>query len=125
MMNNQEFEVTEKEVLPIQVASIRWKGKYSDSGKAFSKLGRAAGMNINGKPMGLYYDMEYKEDGADIESCFPVKKKIETDLVKTRELPKGRCVTLIHKGPYDQLSRSYGRVFEYIKVKNLTTTAPI
>jgi DNA-binding transcriptional MerR regulator len=45
MMNNQEFEVTEKAVSPVTVASIRWTGKYSDSGKAFSKLGRAVGMN--------------------------------------------------------------------------------
>jgi hypothetical protein len=54
-------------ISPILVASIRWKGKYNDSGKAFSKLGRAVGMGIAGKPIGLYYDLEYKEDGAEIQ----------------------------------------------------------
>lgn len=125
MLSSNEFEIQEKEVDSVLVASIRWKGKYSDSGKAYAKLGRAAGMNIAGKPIGLYYDMEYKDDGAEIESCFPVKKKIEKDGILCRELPRVNCVTLIHKGPYDQLSRSYKRVFDFIKSKNLTPLAPV
>jgi DNA-binding transcriptional MerR regulator/DNA gyrase inhibitor GyrI len=125
MLNSHEFEIVEKNVPPVLVASIRWKGKYNDSGKAFSKLGRVAGWQMAGKPIGLYYDMEYKEDGADIESCFPVKKKVEKGEVTSRELPSAKCVTLIHKGPYDQLSRSYQRVFDYIKSKNLEAVSPI
>jgi DNA-binding transcriptional MerR regulator len=125
MAQNNEFEVVEKQIAPALVASIRWKGKYSDSGKAFSKLGRAVGFNMAGKPLGLYYDMQYMEDGADIESCFPVKKKVSGEGVTVRELQGGKFVTLVHKGPYDQLSRSYTKVFDYIKTKNLKMSAPI
>ena len=125
MLTNNEFGIEEKKVEPILVASIRWTGKYSDSGKAFSKLGRAVGMQIAGKPLGLYYDMEYKDDGADIESCFPIRKKIQKEGIVCRELPQGKCVSLIHKGPYDQLHRSYGRFFEYIKKNNFTAASPI
>jgi effector-binding domain-containing protein len=32
---------------------------------------------------------------------------------------------LIHKGSYDQLSRSYGKLFDYIKANNLTSVSPI
>ena len=80
---------------------------------------------MTGKPIGLYYDMEYKEDGADIESCFPVKKKVESKEISFRDLSGGKCVSLIHQGPYDQLSRSYGKLFDYIKSKNYTAKSPI
>jgi DNA-binding transcriptional MerR regulator/DNA gyrase inhibitor GyrI len=125
MLRKSEEKIQIKDLPPVLVASIRWQGKYSDSGKAFSRLGRAAGMNIAGKPIGLYYDMEYKEDGADIESCFPVRKKLEKDGITCRELPAARCVSLIHQGPYDQLPRSYGRIFKYIKNRNFVPTSPI
>jgi DNA-binding transcriptional MerR regulator len=125
LLNDSEYQVQEKRLVPTLVASIRWKGKYSDSGKAFSRLGRAVGMKIAGKPIGLYYDLEYKEDEADIESCFPVRKKIEKDGIVCRDLPAVKCVALIHKGPYGQLSRSYAKIFEYIKSKGLNPVAPI
>jgi DNA-binding transcriptional MerR regulator/DNA gyrase inhibitor GyrI len=125
MSSQNEFQITEKEAPRVLVAAIRWKGKYGDSGKAFAKLGKAVGMRMAGKPMGLYYDMEYKEDGADIESCFPVKQKVEAEGISSRELPGGKCITLIHKGPYDQLSRSYGKIFEYLKQKHYTAISPI
>jgi DNA-binding transcriptional MerR regulator/effector-binding domain-containing protein len=125
MLTSNEFEIEEKSVDPAIIASIRWKGKYSDSGKAFSKLGWSVGRHISGKPLGLYYDMEYKEDEADIESCFPVRKKFARDGITCRELSGGKCVTLIHKGAYDQLHRSYARVFSYMKEKRYEPTAPI
>jgi len=31
--------------------------------------------------------------------------------ITTRELPAGRCVYLVHKGPYEELGRSYERLF--------------
>ena len=39
-------------------------------------------------------------------------------------MPATRCVSLIHRGPYEQLGRSYARVFEYIKQKGLEVVMP-
>ena len=41
-----------------------------------------------------------------------------------RELPGGRCVSLVHKGPYEQLGRSYARITQYIKEKGYTVALP-
>ena len=40
------------------------------------------------------------------------------------ELPGGRCVSLLHRGPYDELGRSYQRVFEYLEGKGLKPALP-
>lgn len=46
------------------------------------------------------------------------------DGISIRELPGGRCVSLLHKGPYDELSRSYEKVMAYIKAKGYEIVSP-
>lgn len=106
--------VQEKALEPLLVAGIRMKGKYSDCGSAFGKIGRSFGRFICGKPLLLHYDTEYREDGADFEACMPVRQKKDVAGLSVRELPGGRCVSLVHQGPYDQMGRSYARIFECI-----------
>ncbi len=61
--------------------------------------------------MTLYYDGEYKEDDADFEPCFPVRKGLNENGISVRELKGGKCVSLIHQGPYDTLGDSYKKIF--------------
>jgi len=119
-----EFEVEEKEIEGVLIAGIRYQGKYNDCGKAFSKISKTMGRFICGKPINLYYDCEYKEDDADIETCMPVRKAKEVDGVKVRELKGGLCVSLIHKGPYDELSRSYEKITAYVNEKCYDVQVP-
>lgn len=70
MVAQASGEVQEKTLDPVLIAAIRMKGKYSDCGTAFGKIGRNFGRHISGKPFLLHYDSEYKEDDADFEaSC--------------------------------------------------------
>ncbi len=119
-----EFEVEEKDLDILLIAGIRYKGKYEDCGEMFGKIGRKMGRNIAGKPFNLYYDCDFKEDGADIETCFPVTKGKDVNGISIRELPGGRCVSLIHKGPYDTLSRSYEKIMAYTKEKGYKSKLP-
>jgi len=74
--------------------------------------------------MGLYYDREYKEEDADFESCFPVKQEVKKEGVQVHRLEGGRCVALVHRGPYGELGRSYQKVFEYMREKKLEPKSP-
>ena len=100
------------------------QGHYSDCGKGFATIGRKFGRFINGKPLLLHYDTEYKEHDADFEACMPLRQRKIVDGVAVRELPGGRFVTLVHKGPYDQLGRSYAKVFKYVKDRGYGVTSP-
>jgi effector-binding domain-containing protein len=114
-MQDTEYEVQEKTVDTMLVAGVRMKGHYSDCGKGFSRIGRSLGRFICGKPLLLHYDREYREGDADFEACMPVKKLVEKKGISTRELPGGRCVSLLHKGPWDELGRSYEKITAYVK----------
>ncbi len=124
MLTDAAFDIQEKQVEAVLVAGIRGKASYDDSGRRFGLLGRAVGMGMAGKAMNLIYDTEYKEADADFESCFPIKKPIKAAGIDVHQLPAGRALTLIHRGPYDRIGESYGRLFEHLSARKLTATLP-
>lgn len=127
MTKDKTNEIVEKIVPDIRVAGIRWKGRYSDTGKHLGGLCRQMGRYIAGKPLNLYYDEGFKEEDADIESCVPVREGKEIPAhegISLRVLPGGKIVSLVHQGPYDQLGRSYEKVCAYLKRKNYCVAGP-
>jgi DNA-binding transcriptional MerR regulator/effector-binding domain-containing protein len=109
------FDIEERQVEPMIVAAIRMTGRYTDIGKGLGALYKQVGRYASGKPLCLYYDCEYREDDANFEPCVPLRKRIDADGISIRDLPGGRCVTLVHRGPYEELGRSYARVLKYAK----------
>lgn len=112
-MSQTQFEIEEKTLPPQFVAGIRMQCRYDEIGTGFSQIGRKLGRHISGKPLCLYYDNEYREEDADLEPCMPLRKSVPVDGISVRELPGGRCVALVHRGPYQQLGRSYERVLKH------------
>ncbi len=123
-MKNASYDVEEKQVHPMLIAGVRMKGKYSDCGKGFSQIGKQLGRFINGKPFLLHYDTQYRENDADFEACMPIRQTKPVDGISIRELPGGRCVSLLHKGPYEQLGRSYEKILEFVKVQGYEMQTP-
>lgn len=115
LLENANFAVEEKQVEPMLVAGVRMQGKYTDCGAGFSRLGKTIGRYICGKSLCLYYDCEYREDDANFEPCFPIRKRIEAEGISVHELPGARCLTLLHRGPYDQLGRSYAKILKHAR----------
>ena len=110
----KSYEIEEKSLEPLLVAGIRVTGRYCDCGPVFGKLFRKLGRYAAGKPLCLYYDGEYREEDANFEPCIPLRKRVEVDGITLHDLPGGRCVSLIHRGPYDELRRSYARILKYV-----------
>jgi DNA-binding transcriptional MerR regulator len=75
LLESENFCIEEKDIESILIAGIRMKGKYSDCGQGFGKLGKAVGRHIAGKSLCLYYDGEYRDSDADFETCFPIRKR--------------------------------------------------
>jgi DNA-binding transcriptional MerR regulator len=123
-ISTSRFEVEEKTLDPILLAGVRMKGKYSNSGKGFGQLGRAVGRYICGKTLCLYYDGEYREDDADFEPCFPISKRVEAEGISLHSLPAGHCLSVLHKGPYSQLGRSYEKILRIARERAVNILLP-
>jgi DNA-binding transcriptional MerR regulator len=124
VMAQSAFEIEEKTLGAALIAGIRMKGRYSDCGKAFGQMGKMLGRHISGKPFLLHYDAEYKENDADFEACMPVRLGKASGGVSLRQIPAVRCVAILHKGPYEQLGKSYAKVLKYVKERGYNVIMP-
>lgn len=121
---DDNFDIEEKNLEPLLVAGIRYNGRYDEVGEKLGAIARAMGRFIASNPMNLYYEEEFKEARADIETCMPVRKGEDSGEIRVHELAGGKAVTLIHKGPYDTLTRSYEKISTYVKEHGYEVTLP-
>ena len=124
LLDRSSLSVEEKRVEPMLIAGIRMRGKYSECGRGFAQLAKAVGRYISGKALCLYYDCEYRDDDADFEPCFPIRKEVAVAGISIRSLPGGSCLALIHRGPYDQLGRSYAKILKQAHEQKRSITLP-
>lgn len=123
-MKSAMFDVEEKELPRVLIAGVRMRGRYSDCGRGFAQIGRRFGRYVCGKPMLLHYDSEFKSDDADFEACMPISRGESRDGIEVRELAGGSCVSLLHKGRYEELGRSYERVFTWVREHDYQVVTP-
>src|SRR5262245_18622216 len=123
LMTQASFQCEEKIVPAMKIAAVRMQAPYKDCGQGFGRIGKAFWNQICGPALLLCYDMEFQEI-ANYETCLPVKGGKPRDGIEIRGLPAGHCVALLHKGPYDQLGRSYEKALACCKDKGYQLTAP-
>lgn len=108
-----------------RIASIRFTGKYSQTGVILTELYSKIGASARGGPFTLYWDDEYKDEKSDIEACIPVSDSLKSNGFEIRTIKERQAVSIIHVGPYDELGRSYKKLFDYISSRNLKLEMPI
>ena len=123
-MAASEHGIKQKILPPMLIAAVRMKAKYSECGKGFATVGRRMGRYISGPPLLLHHDAEYVEDLADFEACFPIRPAKPADGIEVRELPGGPCLSLLHKGPYDEMGPSYAALLNHTRRTSLEIATP-
>lgn len=124
-MTNYSNEIIIKDLPDIIIAGIRFKGKYDEVGKYIGKLIKHCSRYIKGKNFSLYYEGEYKEDDADIETCFEVRNEVTIEDINSRQLKGGKAITIIHNGAYENIGESYKKIINFINSSNIKTELPI
>lgn len=117
------YEIEVKEIAPVTVASIRYKGKYDDVGKYIGKIYKAVKNNAAGAPFSCYFDAEYQEE-ADIELCVPTTKLIVDSSVESKVLPAIKAICTTHVGSYETINLAYKALTDYGNENNYTMLTP-
>jgi len=123
-MQNAALQVQEKQIPTQLIAALRTRGPFSACSKSFGKIGRRFGRYLCGPPFLLLYDCEYKEYDANYEACFPIRKGESMDGIEVRNLPGGRCLSLLHLGPYQEMGRSYAVLLQWAKDHGIGIETP-
>ncbi len=122
-VNVMNYDIVRKELEPVTVASIRFKGKYADVGKYVGTLYKAVKDKAAGAPFNCYHDAEYKET-ADIELCVPTRGPVSANGITAKQLPHISAITTIHTGSYETINLAYKALLDYAKEKELPCKLP-
>ncbi len=113
------------DVGPLNVVGTRRTGAYHDVAKVLPELFMhvsSNGMQMTGPPIYLCHELTMeeveramRENDADLEVAIPVTGKIvEKGDIKAYKIPGGKMAKIVHKGPYDRVGETYGRLFEWM-----------
>jgi DNA-binding transcriptional MerR regulator len=114
-----------KDVPAQLVATLRFRGRYDETGPVLRRLLRGFGRVAGGSAFNLYHDLEWREDDADIECCVPLRERREVTGIVVRTLSAARVTSVVHRGPYSEIGRSYARLFQAIAARQLRPVGPI
>ena len=123
-------EITIKEVKPIKVIGIKAESSQDKISatmgplyhKLYAYMGKK-GIAPAGPPLAVWYTgpgkiMKY-------EACMQVSKQVAVEGdIQYHVLPGGKMVHMIHKGPYKNLTQSYGKIMAWINKKGITFGGP-
>ncbi len=121
---SESFEIEEKQLPDMLIASHRMRGAYSDCRIGFKKVYRRFGMKVAGPAMMLHHDCEYKETDSDFEAAAPIKAGESKDDVEVRTLNGGRCISLKHRGPFESLTEPYTKLREFLEANQHEVLLP-
>jgi len=118
------IQVTVKKIEPMTVASLSMKGPYTQISEAFSKLyGWIAekGYVPAGPPLGVYFNAPGQVP--DSELLWEVRSPIVGDIhlsrpdergVGVKRLKSTQVAATMHKGPFDELGKTYEALAAWI-----------
>lgn len=109
LMPNPKFAIQEEQRKAIPIFEVRDTISMDHFGDLYGKL--FSGNVAPRGPVGsIYYDELFDRDHADCGVFFVCKEDDANNM-----LPAGKYVSLMHQGPYHQLSETYNALVQYIK----------
>lgn len=121
---------------PQLVIGMRRKGRYKEIAEMLPRLFAYAMSHkaiFTGPPLYLWHEKCVEEaktadeaGTADIEVCVPIAKSIpESEEIKCYELCGGKMARTVHKGPYQECSSTYERLFSWLDENDQKIVGPI
>jgi effector-binding domain-containing protein len=114
-----DIELVEQETQTVMF--IRTRTTFADMpkviGESYGKIMQYLG-EISEQPAGMPYAAYYNLDmqDMDLEMGFPVAKPLPGNgELKPGEIPAGKYVTCLYKGPYSQMEQAYNEVFKWLQ----------
>jgi effector-binding domain-containing protein len=112
-MSWQDLGIEHKQVSQTVAAAARITiGNRRDLPAILERLGRRIPReNVDGAPFCIVRFVTSIKDGIDAEVGFPVRRAGDTGGIATRTFPPLDVLSLLHTGPLDTLSESYGTLY--------------
>ncbi len=131
-------EITIVELNPQLVLGMRKIGAYKEIPMMFQRICEFAfskNIQITAYPAFLWHETTVEEakkadieENADIEVVFPISEFIETvedEEIRVYDLPGGKMAKIVHKGPYEECTLTYEKLFSWIAENGKRIVGPV
>ncbi len=81
----------------------------------------------DGPTIGIFYDNpdEVGRENVHYEVCIPVQENTEVEGVETKRLGRAKAASIIHKGSFDELGKSFEEIFKWIDENKHKVNGPV
>ena len=114
------YKIEIKNIEPIRVAFMGYKGAVSGASKVFPSLFRAIQGKVNGAPFFCYYEMNQETKMGEMELCVPTAETPKSNGVTVKNMPQVKAVCVTHVGSYETMYYAYEAIKNYAQENNLS-----
>ncbi|AUM95661.1 TPA: GyrI-like domain-containing protein [Clostridium botulinum] len=118
------YKIEIKDIEPIRVAFMGYKGAVSGASKVFPNLFKAIQGKVNGAPFFCYYEMNPETKMGEMELCVPTAETPKSNGVTVKDMPQVKAVCVTHVGSYETMHYAYEAIKNYAQENNLSLQPP-
>lgn len=119
-----DYQVEMKDIEPIRVAFIKYKGIATEANKVFPNVFKSIQGKANGAPFFCYYVMDQETKMGEMELCVPTAETPNGNGITVKNMPRITAVCVTHVGSYETMRYAYEAIDHYARKKNLTLQPP-
>lgn len=118
------YSVEVKDIEPIRVAYIPYKGVATEANKVFPSVFKAIQEKANGAPFFCYYVMDQNTRMGEMDLCVPTAENPNANGITTKEIPRVKAVCVTHVGPYNTMQNAYEAIDRFARENELSLKPP-
>lgn len=118
------YKIEIKDIEPIRVAVMHYKGRVTEASKVFPNVFKAIGGKANGTPFFCYYVMNKETKIGEMELCVPTAETPKGNGVTVKNMPRIKALCVTHIGSYETMHYAYEAIDRYAQDENLTLQPP-
>lgn len=118
------YNIEIKDIEPIRVAFIRYKGVAAEANKVFPNVFKSIRGKANGAPFFCYYVMDQETKTGEMDLCVPTAENPNGNGISVKEIPRIKAVCVTHVGSYETMQYAYEAIDRYAQENKLTLQAP-
>lgn len=119
-----EYKIEIREIEPIRVAYLSYRGIATKANKVFQKVFQAIMGKANGAPFFSYLEMNPKTKMGVMELCVPTAEMPSGRGIEWKEMPHIKAVCTTHMGSYETLGVAYAAIDCYARENGIALQSP-
>ncbi len=124
-MSLKELGIVHKQIKPINVASINFRGEIKDIPSRIEKFRDDFSVFPSNPIIAVIDYGVYSEGGSDIDICIPIDKNFDKEGFKIKTLEEVEVLSIEHSGLYNDLSETSQKLFNYYSEHGVLGTTKI